>query len=166
MNTKDKAKIKEIYFQHPELSARQIARQMLMPTSDVIIYLRTIGYTANRHERARQLHKAGKKPASPVTFAAKKAERKEAETIPNVRISKIQPEVEERKKQTALYKKANELLRKAEQAAESGNYEEYLELQKEYAVAQRQAESYKQRGAMTKAEREMYNLENKYTIYR
>lgn len=163
MTPSEKATIRELYYQHPEYSARQISRLMKKPISDVIIYLRTLGYTSNRHEAARQAAKAGKKPQSPIKFEPKKEEKKKAEPVPMFRVSKIEPLVEEQKKQKALIRKANQLLQEAEKAAMAGDIEKYTKLRKEYEIADRAATAYKQRG---KCDKNINDFEYQYTICR
>lgn len=166
MNASHKTKIKEIYYQHPEFSAKHIARMMLLPTNEVISYLRSLGYTANRHEAARQAVKAGKKPTSPMKFTSPQVERQKAECVPNNKISKVQPEIEERKRLTYLYRRANNLLRQAEEAAQKGDIDNYCRLCKEHEIAARAAEAYKKRGSMSAQERNIGKLEYKYEICR
>lgn len=168
MNGKEIARIKEIYFQHPEFTARQIARMMLMSTSDVLPVMRKIGYSAQTHEKARQAVLNGKKPESPMKMAAKPKPEIQKPVINIIGgCSHVpSPETLEAKKQNALFKNANRLLQKAEKAANEGDIDNYLKFRKEYEVAQRQAEAYKRRGTLNKSEREISGIEQQYQICR
>lgn len=167
MNASDKARIKELYFQHPEYSARTIARKLLMSTVDVLPVMRKIGYSAQAHEKARQAVLKGKKPQSPMKMAAKPKVEKTSVFAITCGCSLVpSPDTLEAKKEKALFKNANRLLQKAEKAANEGNIENYLNYRKEYEVAQRQAEAYKRRGTLNKAEREISGIEQQYQICR
>ena len=167
MNASDKARIKELYFRHPELSSRNVARMLALPMNDVLKYMRKLGYSAKAHEKARQTVMKGEKPESPMKMAAKpQVEKKSVVIVPNGFSHMPSPETVEHRREVQLFKNANALLQKAEKAAQNGDIETYLKLRKEYEVAARQAEAYKKRGSLNKSEREISGIENQYQICR
>lgn len=167
MNGNDIARIKELYFQHPEYSARTIARKLLMSTYDVLPVMRKMGYSAEAHEKARQAVLKGEKPQSPMKMAAKPKVEKTPVCAISFDCSHVpSPDTIESKKEKALLKKANLLLQKAEKAANEGDLDNYLKFRKEYEVAERQAQAYKMRGHLNQTEKEISAIEQQYHICR
>ena len=168
MTPNDEARIRELFISHPELSGKQIAKMLLLPMFETLRVLKKLGYSKDYHREAKQAHDFGVKPLKPKPqeTALKKEDEPKQETHVYFGTSKIKPEVEERKKQTALNTKANRLLHEADLAASNGDIDKYLTLRKEYEVAARQAEAYKQRGRLNKQEREISGIEQQYQICR
>jgi hypothetical protein len=167
MNERNKARIKELYFQHPEISGQKAAKMLGLPVSEVLVVMKKLGYTAKGHEKARQAVLKGEKPESPMKMAEKpQVEKKPIVSVPNGFSHMPSPETVEHRREVQLFKNANALLQKAEKAAQNGDIETYLKLRKEYEVAARQAEAYKKRGTLNKSEREISGIENQYQICR
>lgn len=167
MTPNDKARIKELYFRHPELTGRKIARMLALPMYDVLTVMRKLGYSAKVHEKARNAVMKGQKPESPMKMAAKpQIEKRPVVIVPNGFSHMPSPETIEHRREAQLFKNANALLQKAEKAAQNGDIETYLKLRKEYEIAARQAEAYKKRGSLNKSEREISGIENQYRICR
>ena len=167
MNGNDKARIKELYFRHPELSGKKIARMLALPMYDVLSVMKKIGYTPEAHQQALKAIAKGEKPKSPMKMAAKpQVEKKPVMIVPNGFSHMPSPETVEHRREVQLFKNANALLQKAEKAAQNGDIETYLKLRKEYEVAARQAEAYKKRGSLNKLERDISVIENQYQICR
>ena len=177
MTPNDKARIRELFISHQELSGKQIAKMLSLPMFETLRVLKKLGYSKDYHREAKKAHDFGVKPLKPKQETAPQKDEPKQETAPQkdepkqethvyFGTSKIKPEVEERKKQTALNAKANRLLHEADLAASNGDIEKYLSLRKEYEVAARQAEAYKQRGRLNKSEREISGIEQQYQICR
>ena len=167
MNERNKARIKELYFKHPELSSRKIARMLALPMYDVLTVMRKLGYSAKAHEKARNAVMKGQKPESPMKMAAKpQVEKRPVVIVPNGFSHMPSPETIEHRREVQLFKNANALLQKAEKAAQNGDIETYLQCRKEYEIAARQAEAYKKRGSLNKSERDISVIENQYQICR
>lgn len=167
MNGNDKARIKELYFRHPELTGRKIARMLALPMYDVLSVMKKLGYTPEAHQKALKAIQKGQKPESPMKMAAKpQVEKKPIVCVPNGFSHLPSPETKEHRREIELTKHANALLQKAEKAASNGEIEKYLQYRKEYEIAARQAEAYKKRGSLNKSEKEISALENQYQICR
>lgn len=163
MNGNDKARIKELYFRHPELSGKKIARMLALPMYDVLSVMKKIGYTPEAHQQALKAIAKGEKPKSPMKMAEKpQVEKKPVVFVPmGKRLPS--PETMEHHRQQELTRQANRLLQKAEKAAQDGDIDKYLQYRKEYEVAARQAEAYRKRGQMDKG---ISAIENQYQICR
>lgn len=167
MTPNDKSRIKELYFRHPELSGKKIARMLALPMYDVLSVMKKIGYTPEAHQQALKAIAKGEKPKSPMKMAQKsEVEKKPVVVVPSGGTHMPSPETVEHRREVQLFKNANALLQKAEKAAQNGDIETYLKFRKEYEVAARQAEAYKKRGSLNKSEREISGIENQYQICR
>lgn len=164
MNQNDKARIKELYFKFPELSTKEVAKMLSLPMTDVRSFMQKLGYTPETHKKAKKAVAAGQKPKSPMKMAAKpKVEKKPVEIVPNCAYQ-ISPETIERRREAELKRQANILLQKAEQAAQEGDIEKYVQYCKEHGIAARKAEAYHKRGQMDQKEREISTIESQYKI--
>lgn len=164
MIASEKASIKELFFRHPEMSAKQIAKEMSLSYYEVLPFLKKLGYTPKTHKQAKKAIKKGEKPKSPMKMAQKpKVERKVVASVPNTGIYQLSPETMEHRKERELFRKANELLQKAENAAKEGDIEQYMFFCKEHAIAARKAEAYKKRG---QSDNGILPIENQYKICR
>ena len=164
MNASEKASIKELFIQHPEMSAKQIAKTVNRSYYEVLPFLKTIGYTPKAQQKARKAVKEGKKPQTPMKATEKKEiEKPKAAPIPFFNPGGYShvpsPETLESRRQKQLQNTANNLLRMAEKAAQDCDIDTYLKLRKEYEVAARQAEAYRKRGQMNKSEKEISAIE-------
>lgn len=159
------AALKELYFQHPEISAKEAAKKLKMGLYETLSAMKKLGYTAEKHAEARKLFKMGMKIPKPI-MAKEKVEKKPAVSVPNCFGHMPSPEKTEHRKQKALNKKSNDLLAEAEKAASEGDIDRYMKLRKEYELAARQAEAYQNRGRLKPDEKTTYGLENQYQICR
>lgn len=170
MNGSEKASIKELFIQHPEMSAKQIAKSVNQSYYEVLPFLKKLGYTPEAHLKARKAVKEGKKPQTPMKAIEKpkEIEKPKAAPIPFFLPGEYShvpsPETLESRRQKQLQNTANNLLRMAEKAAQDCDIDTYLKLRKEYEVAARQAEAYRKRGQMNKSEKEISAIEQQYHI--
>ena len=167
MTPNDKARIKELYFNHPELSGKKVAKMLGLPMYEVLSVMKKLGYSAESHQEALKAIAKGQKPESPMKMAAKpQVDKKPVVVVPSGGTHMPSPETIEHRREVQLFKNANALLQKAEKAAQSGDIETYLQCRKEYEIAARQAKAYKKRGQMNRQEREISTIENQYRICR
>ena len=162
LSLKDRARVKELYHIMPDLSARDIAKQLGLRRKDTMDYMKLLGYTAEKHNEAR---KARLMPQKKKVVSKPHPQQKPTNTAisPYAISHNPSPDTMERKRQKVLNTKANKLLEEAMKAGEEGRMDDYLRLRKEYEVASRQAEAYKMRGSLSATDKVIYGLESQYT---
>lgn len=157
LNQSAKASIKEMYFQRPDLSAREIADFLTLNRKEVFAYMKQLGYTKEKHTMAVNARKLKLEQAKerdkirPVLHMP--------DTYTNTRYS---PLLVEKKMEAKLRKQVENTERQMMQAAEEGDMDAFIRYRKDYDAAQRRLAAYKERGTMSAEDMSIYSAENQY----
>ena len=154
-----KASIKEVWHQKPELSATEIAQFLGLNKTITLRYMQTIGYSTAKHKLAVKLHNE--------KLATQMAKEQGVKTVvlpfkDNSHHNTKSPATMEHDKIKALRQQAHRLSDAMMQAAEKGNTADYLRLRNEYAATTRRLEAYQKRGTYSEEDRSIYHAETSY----
>ena len=156
-----KASIKEVWHQKPELSASDIAKSLNLNKTLTLRFMQTIGYSTAKHKKAVQKHNEKMAAQLAKEQGVKNIILPVANRSHHAQDHKA-PATIEHEKIKAMRMQVHRLAEQMLQAAESGNAADYLKLRAEYAATTRRLEAYQKRGTYNEEDRSIYHAETSY----
>ena len=165
LSKRDSKRVKELYELLPHLSAKTIAKQLGINFRQTLDYMKTLGYTNESHVEAVKNHMLPKRKYVRKPPEVRKAERLEkAKPKPKPIVEHFgkyqSPETLDALKQKRLDIEAERLLNEVMLASEEGRVADFIRLRKEYEIAERKAQAFKERGRLSEEDKDIYGRES------